>query len=105
MADYIERETAIQTIKLYAYRAIAEGKENLDVVNDIICMCGEIKARPAADVVPVVRCKDCKHLRVCNQDDLYAFCLKTNLSFLPFELDARIHFCRYGERKDGADNA
>lgn len=54
MAEYIEREATIKAIKLYAYRAIAEGKENLDVVDDIICMCGEIKAQPAADVVPVV---------------------------------------------------
>ena len=29
--------------------------------------------------VPVVRCKDCKHLCVWNRKDIYAFCPKTNI--------------------------
>ena len=53
--------------------------------------------------VPVVRCEDCKHLCVWNQKDMYAFCPKTNIAFLPFELDTRTFFCGFGERKDGGD--
>lgn len=57
------------------------------------------------DVVPVVRCKDCKHLRVRNQKDIYAFCPQTGIVFWQFEKDTRTFFCSYGERKDGgADN-
>lgn len=56
------------------------------------------------DALPVVRCRECKHLNVVNRKELYAHCPKTNTVFLPFELDTREHFCSYGERKEGADN-
>ena len=59
---------------------------------------------PTVDAVPVVRCRECKHLNVLNSKELYAHCPKTNTVFLPFELDTREHFCSLGERKDGADN-
>ena len=55
---------------------------------------------PAADVAPVVRCEDCKNLCVWNRKDMYAFCPKTNIAFLPFEQDTRTFFCGFGERKD-----
>lgn len=58
---------------------------------------------PTVDAVVVTRCKDCKHLCVWNRKDIYAFCSKTNIAFLPFELDTRTFFCSYGERKDGGD--
>ena len=48
-----------------------------------------IKALPAADVVPVVRCKDCKHL-------FYTMCAACG--FLPHKPN---DFCSYGERRDG----
>ena len=56
---------------------------------------------PTIDAVPVVRCKDCKHLNILNRKELYAHCSKTNMVFPPFEVDTREHFCSYGERKDG----
>ena len=59
---------------------------------------------PAIDAVPVVRCRECKHLNVVNRKELYAHCPKTNTMFLPFELDTREHFCSLGEPKEGADN-
>lgn len=62
-----------------------------------------IEDAPTVDAVPVVRCKDCKHLRVWNRKDIYAFCPKTNIVFLPFEKDTRTFFCSFGERKDSAD--
>ena len=58
---------------------------------------------PTVDAVPVVRCKDCKHLCVWNRKDIYAFCPKTNIVFLPFDKDTRTFFCGFGERKDGKD--
>lgn len=60
----------------------------------------EIRYAPTVDAVIVTRCKDCKHLCVWNRKDIYAFCSKTNIAFLPFELDTRTFFCSYGERKD-----
>lgn len=52
----------------------------------------KIKALPAADAVPVVRCKDCAHLygTIC-----------TVCGLLPRKPD---DFCSLGERKDGADH-
>ena len=62
-----------------------------------------IDGSPTIDAVPVVRCRDCKHLNVVNRKELYAHCPKTNTVFLPFELDTREHFCSLGERKEGAE--
>ena len=49
---------------------------------------------PAADVVPVVRCKDCKYnvgtKKCLNPDSFFA---------VPKDDD----FCSYGERKEGAE--
>jgi hypothetical protein len=59
-----------------------------------------IEQTPTADVVEVVRCKDCKHLNVLNLHHIYAICEKMNLLFEPFEIDTREHFCSYGERKE-----
>nr|DAR49818.1 MAG TPA: hypothetical protein [Caudoviricetes sp.] len=64
---------------------------------------GLIEKAPTVDAVQVVRCKDCKHLCVWNRKDIYAFCLKTNIVFLPFDKDTRTFFCSLGERKDGGD--
>lgn len=63
----------------------------------------EIRFAPTVDAVVVTRCKDCKHLCVWNRKDIYAFCPKTNIVFLPFDKDTRTFFCSLGERKDGAD--
>ena len=64
---------------------------------------GLIENAPTVDAVVVTRCKDCKHLCVWNRKDIYAFCPKTNIVFLPFEKDTRTFFCSFGKRKDGAD--
>lgn len=63
----------------------------------------KVEDAPTVDAVVVTRCKDCKHLRVWNRKDIYAFCPKTNIVFLPFDKDTRTFFCSLGERKDGGD--
>ena len=100
MAEYIEREAISEEIRKYYYKnppnfSYGEGFDRgLDRAQRAIL------DAPAADVAPVVRCKDCKYLRVWNQKDLYAFCPKTNFVFLPFQADTRTHFCSYGEPKE-----
>ena len=96
MAEYIEREKLKQAIAEDALIVLSDWDSSL---MDLIML--EIEEIPAADVAPVVRCKDCKHLRLRNQKDLYGFCSKTNIVFLPFELDTRTHFCSYGAKMDG----
>ena len=63
----------------------------------------KVEDAPTVDAVVVTRCKDCKHLCVWNRKDIYAFCPKTNIVFLPFEKDTRTFFCGLGERKPSAD--
>ena len=57
---------------------------------------GDLINEPTADVVEVVRCKDCKHSR--KQEKVFGItdykCLKHNISCLsPYD------FCSYGEKK------
>ena len=89
MDEYIEREAAIRVVN---------GQSSLTMTRSGLI--DSISKLSAADVAPVVRCKDCKYLRVWNQKDLYAFCPKTNFVFLPFQADTRTHFCSYGEPKE-----
>ena len=75
MAEYIEREKAKSLLHIeYAYAA----EQLLDEI-------------PAADVAPVVRCKDCKH-------EFGGSCI-----ICWFQKRKPDDFCSYGERKEGAE--
>ena len=75
MSEYIERETVNEVVK----HAWAKGLEPTQYI-DII---------PAADVAPVVRCKDCSHCSI--EGALYLCALWNHLT----ELD---DFCSDGKR-------
>lgn len=85
MATYIERAAAVDAVSEVYY-------ETPDVNLSAEKFEAAINAIPTADVVEVVRCKDCKHLfgTLCTVCGL--------LSRKPED------FCSYGERKD-RDNA
>lgn len=100
MPEYIEREALIAFLE--------DNHDDKDwLVNQYNAdwICSWIESQPAADVVAVVRCKDCKHWK--KQDfmagnDRYhleygGFC--PNGRFARYEND----FCSYGERR--SDNA
>lgn len=71
MAEYIDREKAKRLLHIeYAYAA----EQLLDEI-------------PAADVAPVVRCKDCKH-------EFGGSCI-----ICGFQKRKPDDFCSYGERK------
>lgn len=71
MAEYIDREKAKSLLHIeYAYAA----EQLLDEI-------------PAADVAPVVRCKDCKH-------EFGGSCILCG-----FQKRKSEDFCSYGERK------
>ena len=84
MAEYIERDAAINAVR----HAWAKDLEPTQYIEDI----------PAADVVPVVRCRDCKYftegmsIGMCKRDSLKPI--------MPMPYD---NYCGFGERKDGAD--
>lgn len=88
MAEYIERSAAIKAAK----HAWAKGLEPSQY----------IEALPAADVAPVVRCKDCKHKgwvqEPCHGKSV-DYCKVWDCPLRNLETT----FCSYGERKDGAD--
>ena len=83
MAEYIEKGAAIEAAK----HAWAKGLEPSQYIETI----------PAADVAPVVRCKECKHWYSSQKNGL-GKCLK--LSFIMGDTS----FCSYGERRDGDGN-
>lgn len=75
MAEYIEREAAVEAAK----HAWAKGLEPTQYIEMI----------PAVEVVPVVRCRDCKSYN------------KPGLGWCSFHMDRENQddFCSYGERK------
>lgn len=57
----------------------------------------DINEIPAADVVEVVRCKDCEHY-FCDTP----YCKKHKVGYCAFDeiVKDKNHFCSYGERKE-----
>ena len=87
MAEYIETEAVLSIV----------GKMPLNweygqAVSDIYDI---IEAAPAADVVPVVRCKDCRAMYTVGHG--FRWCKVWERMLLMGE-DG---FCSYGERKEG----
>ena len=94
MAEYIEREALLEDLQA----AVENGGMGGMVAS---ALKRYVKRAPAADVVEVVRCEDCKHawIHPCG----YVYCHRDgrNAYEMTFNLDS---FCSYGERKEGADN-
>lgn len=85
--EYIEREALIKAIANDCLELVYYTKE--DAIQSV-------KANPAADVVEVVRCRDCKHsYRIDGAKEEYD-CAKISAFAKFFPGD---HFCGYGERK------
>ncbi len=92
---FAEREAVEEAIKNYGKRAIEDGRQQLDTVDDIISICKAVAALPAADVMAVVKCKDCRHLMF---SDCYGECSKGYMGIV-----SPNDFCSKGQRKDGGD--
>lgn len=89
MAEYIERAAAVKSVLRMRRpeNSVAQNRMLSIIQMDMLKL-------PAADVVPVVRCKDCKYnvgtKKCLNPDSFFA---------VPKDDD----FCSYGERKEGAE--
>ena len=97
MAEYIERE-AMQAA-LQRKKAGAANGRYTDGWNDCLMRCKSmVSCFPAADVAPVMRCKDCKHsyitvdARCCSCGAFYDVAVPDDF------------FCALAERKDGDSN-
>ncbi len=95
--EYIERDAVIEQI-----RVIYCG--NCNSYNGVRCRACEfddamslMEDAPAADVVEVVRCKDCEHY-FCDTP----YCKKHKVGYCAFDeiVKDKNHFCSYGERKE-----
>lgn len=60
MTDYIKRTDAVKIAEKYG---LANGSALGRHTGLADCIASEILSLPAADVAPVVRCKDCEHAR------------------------------------------
>jgi hypothetical protein len=83
MTEYIDREAA--------NLALAEQGFDWDKVKQALA------SVPAADVVPVVRCKDCKYAYINSFSAASGVALCSSSAKVMQQDD----FCSYGERKDG----
>ncbi len=61
----------------------------------VLMAMSKIDSAPAADVVEVVRCKDCKHLMF---SDMYGECSQAHMGIVRPD-----DFCSYGERGENND--
>ena len=98
MAEYIEKEALLGAIDCEFFKTDPDGAEQIGVLK-----CRRIAhTLPAADVAPVVRCKDCKHnhweLEPCHGKTIH-YC---NVFGFKIDITDALHefFCGYGERRD-----
>ena len=92
MAEYIERGALIDDLsKTVVISCKTELVPHLQrVLNKFI---NRIKDQPTADVVEVVRCRDCKHHR---KDETGCWCNRAFNSFRTVE----DNFCKFGAKMD-----
>lgn len=83
--EYIERKTAIKMIEEDLPEVVHYRKE--DAIECLECL-------PSADVVDVVRCKDCKYSFIGRDDKLKCDILYPSLSWVD-----NYGYCSYGERR------
>ncbi len=92
MAEYIEREALLDSICHETCRIAFCGAT-------YCAFMAEVCSAPAADVAPVVRCKDCKHKgwvqEPCHGKSV-DYCKVWDCTLRDLEST----FCSYGERKD-----
>lgn len=96
MAEYIERQALLKFIE--------NGLNNPDKTKafgyDAVEIMTEVQYAPAADVVEVVRCKDCIK---CVHDKIFGhyWCNRMNSTYKVKPDD----FCSYGEQREGDTDA
>lgn len=99
MADYLKKRDVIAYIRkeaAEAQRAFEElGGESGIIAEAYEDLASEFEDFPAADVVPVVRCPECKYHHDCGTH----FCDRLGMD-CP---DDSEFFCKYGARMDGAE--
>ena len=102
MAEYIERRALMQfPIRRDCYD---RKNGNKHFINGIETVLEYAENLPAADVAPVVRCKECKWFADNNDGSWYGCWLFQTIQIIPEDAPKPDDFCSYGEPKmDGGD--
>lgn len=95
MPEYIDKNATVGILEAMSRSADCECiKKRLEKAAK------RVSAIPAADVAPVVRCKDCTHcVRTTDIDGSGLFCSIWGRQWNRVQLD---DFCSYGERREDA---
>lgn len=116
MAEYIERTEELMLAMNAGARAIENTKRYHGAVytKDVFSesqqeipylqaakVLRETSDAPAADVAPVVRCKDCTYAKLYEGSECL-YCMNID-GLCTYVMDD--DYCSYGERKDSAENA
>lgn len=100
MAEYITKEAAIEAFEWGDADVIEDYGDGCDFGFSRGAIKSGINSIPAADVAPVVRCKNCKHKgwvqEPCHGKSV-DYCKVWDCTLRDLEST----FCSYGERKDG----
>ena len=98
MKEYIEREEVKRQLRIWIKEAEEDMAHDMaDCFRDCIDLLDDV---PAADVVEVVRCEDCKYCVPATADGAeYELCTADNDVF-PVSVQKQ-HFCGRGKRKEG----
>lgn len=108
MPEYIDRNRLIEQLEeendFYGIDSEYEWGQESQYKYDV----KTIKEQPAADVVEVVRCKDCafsREFRIWEKESGYEGLLKCECN--TFSNNRKVvfdkHYCSFGERKEGAE--
>ena len=87
----IDADALLKHAGIFEVKARARGCGNSILNLAKAWLWNEVNIAPTIDAVPVVRCRECKHLGFCGD--------ATNLEVMGF-----YGYCSRGERKEGADN-
>ena len=97
MPEYINKEKLLEELKLTFCKDCHQYKDihcRSCYIDDVLL---EIEDIPTEDVVPVVRCKDCKHLEIDKGWREGRACLRKDPVDTHFCQDN--DYCNYGEKK------
>ena len=86
----IDADSLLKHAGIFEVKARARGCGNSILNLAKAWLWNEVNIAPTVDAVPVVRCRECKHLGFCGD--------ATNLEVMGF-----YGYCSRGERKEGAD--
>ena len=96
MAEYIDREAALK------HKRKMQGEDWSGEFWDEAVLCEDIEAIPAADVVEVCRCHECKYGdNNIQKNEIYTVCNRWGNGILKM---SPLDYCSYGERKGDCNN-